>query len=152
MKEAPANMSNQSSFTSAPKRSDFQKSSLIALPIITIVILIYTIFIYSFPCLTLVGAKFRSVEVGSTGLDGGTMYPTISFRNGTFLWSVSDMVIIGNYECRSGEITASASYNNRPQTVQLNSITGILLWNGERYKRTFEPAPLWLGDKIKAPD
>jgi hypothetical protein len=93
-------------------------------------------------CHAIEGVKFRSDrEVLNFG-DTSTMHPTISFRSGTFAWSESDMVISGTYTCTLGQITVSTSFGNKAQTVQINPLTGDLVWNGETYKRTSEPATI----------
>lgn len=139
-------MSNQSLLPSTPKLSILRKSKLLPLTMLAIIIFVYIGVVYSFPCLALNGIKFRSFEgvrVGvilpgdeTPGFEGSIMYPTIFFKNGKFVWWVSDMGISGSYECHSGNITAITSYDNNPQIVQFDPFTGILLWNGEKYHST----------------
>ncbi len=120
--------------------------------VLAIVLLLFIIGIFiskGIACIILEGAKFRAYEGQRVGVvlpdpgeetaqtppssEGVISYPTISFRNGSFLWVYGDTFMSGSYECNSGKLTAHSS-TDMPIKAQPIPLTGILIWNGERYQ------------------
>jgi len=109
----------------------------LALLIIVIGIFIAVLMVLVYPkndCLRIEGATNRSPKEVDNFF-GGTMHPQISFSGGRFTSTFSDTVTVGTYECKSGKIFATITYNSEPVAVQFDPRTGNLLWDGEVYTR-----------------
>ena len=120
---------------SHPRLSD-QENSLrtrrIVLLVLSIGLLIALVLSRLDPCIMIEGATYRSYrEVDN--FFGGMMHPEVSFHNGEFSWVITDMVIIGTYECKPGRIIAYRSYDGAPMKVQIYPGSGVLLWERDLY-------------------
>lgn len=80
------------------------------------------------------GATYRSKKEVDNFV-GGMMHPEVSFGDGTFTLVVTDMLIAGTYECKSGRITAYPYSNPDPITLQLEPGANSLILNGQKYER-----------------
>ena len=101
--------------------------------VILITVLISMLYFHFRGCGGLDGALYRSPrEVDN--LFGGTMHPEVYFSDGSFLWVISDMLISGVYECKSGMLTVY--YNDGyTTTAEIDTSTGNLRWREEEYVR-----------------
>ncbi len=124
-----------------PKTAKLQGNTLIvkklALLIIVIGIFIAVLMVRVYPkndCMRIEGATYRSPKEVDNFF-GGTMHPQISFSSGRFTSTFSDTVTVGTYECKSGKIFATITYNSEPVAVQFDPRTGNLLWDGAVYTR-----------------
>lgn len=91
------------------------------------------------PCASLDGATFRSVERQPGGPGPGETplrrYWTVSFADGRFEYSHTDVVETGTYTCsvEDGVATLTASRDST-LTATYDPETGVLEWDGVRYR------------------
>jgi len=87
------------------------------------------------------GTTFRSIRMldGGLGFNGPVfMHWMISFENGNFSWSWSDISESGVYECNGWNITGYEDNGKYEHHGIYDKETGILLWEGEEYIRVTE--------------
>lgn len=119
-----------------------------AIVVIGIAILIYLVFFTDSTCWSLGWGHFESIEE-KTAVDLLPMSETepglshqyrttISFEKGQFIQQESDYFYTGPYLCRFGTVVAHPSSGGTLSGIY-NPLTGILLWGGERYRKTLHP-------------
>jgi hypothetical protein len=94
-------------------------------------------------CNSLNGSSFESLEKLELGLgpSGAVLgYWKISFRNGKFQWSHSDVSENGTYTCSDSMITAK--FSDRTTTANYDPTTGILTWEEVEYKANINPTSI----------